>query len=86
MYKRQVLIDADLRANPLMGSMYWLNEHLVLVGVVVVVAFLVSIGAAVLLAPRCVPSGASVKAEQNAKRSDALLKYVKGGDYIVRFE
>ncbi len=78
--------SADLRANPLMGSMYWLNEHLELVGVVVVVAFLVSIGAAVLLAPRCVPSGASVKAEQNAKRSDALLKYVKGGDYIVRFE
>ena len=76
----------ELRAQPLWGATVWVNEHFELIGLGAVLVFLVSILAALLLAQRCVPSASTVKKEAKAKLEDSLARYVRGGEFIVRFE
>ena len=61
-----------------------LNDHLEVVGLATVGAF-AAIVAAVVLAPRCVPTQTEVPAER-AKLDRQLGDYLKRGEYIVRVE
>ena len=62
------------------------SDHLELLGVGAVAAFLFGIMLAVAFAHRCVPSREACEQEQQSKLRESLLRYVRGGEYIVRFE
>jgi high-affinity nickel permease len=64
----------------------WLNDHLELLGLLSVVAFLVAITCAVVLAPLCTPSQRQMAEEQQAKLKQSMDNYLRKGDFIVRFE
>ena len=49
-------------------------------------AFLAAIVAAVVLAPRCVPTQTEVREQERAKLDRQLGDYLKRGEYIVRVE
>ena len=65
--------------------MVWTNDHLEVVGLATVGAFLAAIVAAVVLALRCVPTQTEVR-EQARKLDRQLGDYLKQGEYIVRVE
>jgi high-affinity nickel-transport protein len=74
--------------EPLWKSAEWLSDHLELLGMGAVGAFLVSTTAAVLLAPRFVISRAACEEEAQVKLRESLLSYVRRpmSEYVVRFE
>ena len=71
---------------PFWQASRWLSDHLELLGVGAVAAFLLGITLAVAFAHRCVPSREACEQEQQSKLRESLLRYVRGGEYIVRFE
>lgn len=71
---------------PVWHAATWLSGHLELLGVGAVVAFFIAITLAVGLAHRCVPSREACEQETSSKLRESLLNYLRGGDFIVRFE
>ena len=66
--------------------MIWANEHLETLGLFIVCAFLTAITSAVVLAPRCVPSQSEIERQEAEKGRASLNDYLRGGQFIVRFE
>lgn len=67
-------------------GMIWANEHLETLGLFIVCAFLTAITSAVVLAPRCVPSQSEIERQEAEKGRASLNDYLRGGQFIVRFE
>ena len=74
------------RGGGFWGAMVWTNDHLEVVGLATVGAFLAAIVAAVVLAPRCVPTQTEVREQERAKLDRQLGDYLKRGESIVRVE
>ena len=74
------------RGGGFWGAMVWTNDHLEVVGLATVGAFLAAIVAAVVLAPRCVPTQTEVREQERAKLDRQLGDYLKRGEYIVRVQ
>ena len=74
------------RGGGFWGAMVWTNDRLEVVGLATVGAFLAAIVAAVVLAPRCVPTQTEVREQERAKLDRQLGDYLKRGEYIVRVE
>ena len=63
-----------------------LHEHMDLVGLAAVAAFLTGIGVTVLLARACIPSQKECEEQEADRRRASLQDYLRQGNYIVRFE
>ena len=75
-----------LWSKPFWDAMLWLSNHMEVVGVAIVAAFLLAISMAVALAHKCVPSQSQIDADNKSRLNESLLSYVQRGEYIVRFE
>ena len=64
----------------------WLSDHLELLGLGSVLAFVVAIAAAVTLAHRCTPSQKELELEAQSKVRTSLNDYLKRGEFIVRVD
>lgn len=67
-------------------TVLWLNDHLEVIGLFIVVGFFATISSAVCIATRCVPSQSQIEREDSERERALLQAYLSRGQFIVRFE